>query len=206
MSPPVRAFVLNSLFGVLLLMLGVSLYQRTLSSGMVQSLPARGSQAAAMPSGDVASATQQMRDSLPSVSGNPESAAKLAQLMENVKNTPNDPELLLTIAGIFLDGGAWREADSFLARAVRAAPKDFRPYYFVGMSKSRQELYPEAAQAFEESLQREANPATQFNLAILYKYHLNQQEKAELLLREVSITPTASPLLRDKARQELEKK
>jgi len=205
MNPLARNFVLHGLFGILLLMLGISMYQRAVSPGMRQSLHTEKTlHAATAPSDDTT--PQQMRNSYFSAPRDPEAAEKLVQLMEHLQSVPGDPELLLKIARIFLENNAWGQADAFLARAALAAPKDFRPHYFMGMSKSGQGLYQEAAQAFTESLRRETNPAAQFDLAIVYKYHLSQLEKADILLRHVSISSAADEYLRHKATQELEKK
>ena len=207
MNPSVRVLMLKGLFGLLLLILAISLSHRVTSQKNLHSLPVeKMPNASAVPAENSKSASRQMQNSLFFLSKSPESEVKITQLMANLKTTPNDPELLMTIAEVFLTNNAWQEADGFLARAAIAAPNDFRPYYFIGISKSRQKLYQEASHAFEKSLQRGRMPETQFNLAILYKYHLNQHAKAESLLREVSTTSAANVHLRDKARLELEKK
>ena len=124
--------------------------------------------------------------------------------MARLQSNPHDADLLLEIAQVFIRAREWPQAESFLRRASVAAPKDARPLHFLGVSQASQEQYAEAAASFEQSLALNANPSTQFNLAILYRYYLNAPGRAKELLQAASTAPNAPEALKVKAAQELQ--
>ena len=79
-----------------------------------------------------------------------------------------------------------------------------RPYYFLGVTFANKKDYPAAAKAFEKARAlAPGNDSVKFNLAVLYRYHLDRREEAAALFAEVAASPVASESLKEKARVEM---
>ncbi len=129
----------------------------------------------------------------------------LGKLMAKLQAEPKNPALLMEIGGLFMEAKEWDRARFFLSRAVVAAPADTRPRYMLGISLFRLGNAPEAAKVFEDMLELKDEPAARFNLAVLYKYHLNRPEDAKKQLEIVASSPDADADLAAQARAELAK-
>ncbi len=134
----------------------------------------------------------------------PEDGARMGEFMARLQANPHDANLLLEIAQVFMRAQEWPQADNFLRRAAVAAPTDARPLHFLGVSQAARQQYAEAAASFEQALALDPNPSTQYNLAILYRYYLNQPAKAKALLEAAAASPAAPESLKAKAKQELD--
>lgn len=111
------------LFCCLVLLLATGLYQRVARPSLdyhlehsSAQLPEKSSQPAPAPTSGTANAMR-----MP-----PEDAAMLGQAMKTLRDQPNNPEILITIADIFIRHKDWQNAAHFLQHAATAAPGDVR--------------------------------------------------------------------------------
>lgn len=125
-----------------------------------------------------------------------EQSDDMMTLMQQLQANPNDTEALLAIGQAFFGIQDWTRAGIFFARAVTAAPDDIRPRLWLGNCLYQQGEMEKAAQCFEDLLAVKKSYETMFNLAIIYKYHLNKPEQAKRLLQEIvsSPAPEAGPV------------
>lgn len=130
-------------------------------------------------------------------------ADTLSELMRKIQADPQDAEALTRIGESFLMAKDWVRSGAFLSRAIVAAPKDIRPRYMMGISLYQQERMPEAALVFQDLLAIKKDPAAQYNLAVIYKYHLNREAEAETLLRDIVSSGTADVDTIGRAKKEL---
>lgn len=135
-----------------------------------------------------------------------EQAGSVSALMRKLQSNPNDATALMDIADIFIEAGEWARAEVFLTRAVLARPGDTRPRYMLGLAQHQAGKMAEAAVTFEELLSIKEDPAAMYNLAVIYKHHLNKAEEAQALLRRVLDSPSADMDTLDRANKEMMEK
>ena len=143
-------------------------------------MPPAGASAASGTGGDAGAAT-------------PEQAATIAA-MQKLQADPNDVDALLELADLFMRQNSPESAQGFINRALVAAPGD-----------ARQGKYPEAAEAMTRSLRLQDNPTVRYSLAVVYRYHLNDEAKAKEQLEAARANPDLPPDLRALVEQELAK-
>ena len=137
----------------------------------------------------------------------PEENAELARLMGVLRQSPSDVNSLLAIADLFSRNKDWRNALAFFDRAAQAAPSDMRPWYFRGVALAGIQDYAGAAAAFEHALERVlGNDSIRYNLAVLYRYHLNRPSEAASLFGAIVASPAAPESLKARAREEVQGK
>lgn len=122
----------------------------------------------------------------------PEQTAIIAA-MQKLRADPNDIDTLLELADLFMRQNKPENAQGFINRALVAAPGDARPSYYQGVLSARLGRYPEAADAMTRSLRMQDNPAVRYSLAVLYRYHLNDESKAKEQLEAARAHPDLSP-------------
>ena len=134
----------------------------------------------------------------------PEQAA-LIEHMKALQADPNNVEALLDLADAFIRQENPESAQGFINRALVAAPGDARPSYYQGVLFARQGKYPEAAEAMERSLKLRDNPSTRYSLAVIYRYHLNDPDKARQQLEAARVNPGLTPDMKTLIDEELAK-
>ena len=154
-------------------------------------MPPAGASAASGTGGDAGAAT-------------PKQAATIAA-MQKLQADPNDVDALLELADLFMRQNSPESAQGFINRALVAAPGDARPSYYQGVLDARQGKYPEAAEAMTRSLRLQDNPTVRYSLAVVYRYHLNDDAKAKEQLEAARANPDLPPDLRALVEQELAK-
>ena len=102
----------------------------------------------------------------------------IMSLMQAMKNNPNDVNTLLQLASLFAEQGNVDGAKDMAQRALVAAPSDHRPPYLMGVLLSREGAWADAAAQLERSIAMKDDAATRYSLAVLYRYHLGQEDKA----------------------------
>ena len=75
----------------------------------------------------------------------------------------------------------------------------------LGISLFRLGNAQEAATVFEDLLELRDEPAARFNLAVLYKYHLNRREDAKKQLEAIVASPDTDADMIAQAKAELAK-
>lgn len=125
-------------------------------------------------------------------------------LMQKMKDNPNDVDTLLEIARIFAEQGDNEGAKSMAERALVAAPSDARPPYIMGVLLSREGAWDEAATQLERSISLKDDAATRYSLAVIYRYHLKQENKARENY-EIAARICEDPALASMIKAELDK-
>lgn len=131
-------------------------------------------------------------------------ADAITELMRRLQADRNDAETLTEIGEIYLVAQQWPRAESFLTRAINNSPEDIRPRYMMGLCLYQQGKVTEAASAYEELLAIKEDPTAQYNLALIYKHRMGQEEKACELLNRVIASPASDVDLINKAKKERE--
>lgn len=139
----------------------------------------------------------------PAKTDSPENAAVMA-LMQKLQSNPNDVDTLLHLSSLFAERGDNDAALNMAERAGVAAPSDHRPAYLMGVLLARQEKWKDAAENLERSIQLKDDAATRYSLAVIYRYHLNEETKARENY-EVAAKICEDPALSSMIRAELEK-
>ena len=106
-------------------------------------------------------------------------SAQIMEAMRRMQENPNDPEALLSAARIFSAQGNADAALSLARRASVAAPSDPRPPHLAGVILAGQEKWEEAARELERSLSLKDDSSARYSAAVIYRYHLKQEEKAK---------------------------
>lgn len=132
----------------------------------------------------------------------PEQTEALMRHMQEIQSNPNNTEALVGIAELFLETGNDPMAEAFLQRAIMSKPADTYPRYALGLLLFKQGKAAQAAAAFEDLLEIHEEPAAMYNLALLYKYHLNKPEQAQGLLLEALDMPNLDEDLAKRLRAE----
>lgn len=125
-------------------------------------------------------------------------------LMQKMKDNPNGVDTLLEIARIFAEQGDNEGAKSMAERALVAAPSDARPPYIMGVLLSREGAWDEAAKQLERSISLKDDAATRYSLAVIYRYHLKQENKARENY-EIAARICEDPALASMIKAELDK-
>lgn len=140
----------------------------------------------------------------PKAQADAKNQAHIMELMQKLQNNPNDAETLLHLAQEFAQEGNLDAAKNLAERAYVAAPSDHRPSYLMGVLLARQEKWPEAAENLERSLRIKDDAAARYSLAVIYRYHLNQEAKAREYC-EIAAKICEDPALASMIRAEMEK-
>lgn len=118
-----------------------------------------------------------MRDARAPESPDPQAAAVM-ELMQKMQQDPNNVDTMLEIATLFASQGNAESAKSMLERAALSAPSDPRPPYLLGVQLAQAGQWDEAARSLERSLGLKDDASTRYSLGVLFRYHLQQEEKA----------------------------
>ncbi len=125
-------------------------------------------------------------------------------LMQKMKDNPNDVDTLLQLSSLFAEQGNTEGAKDMAERALVAAPSDHRPPYLLGVLLSREGSWAEAATQLERSIALKDDAATRYSLAVIYRYHLKQEDKARANY-ETAARICEDPALASMIRAELDK-
>ena len=130
-------------------------------------------------------------------------ADDLTALMRRLQANPNDADTLIELGAAFLTAKEWARAEAFLHRAVLSRPGDVRPRYMLGVCLYQQGKMEETRQTYEDLLAIREDPPALYNLALLYKYRLNDSARAARLLRKIVDSPEADADTLERAKKEL---
>ncbi|MGE4291822.1 MAG: tetratricopeptide repeat protein [Desulfovibrio sp.] len=113
--------------------------------------------------------------------------AMIAGLEKRLEENPKDIEALLQLASIRTMRGDKEGAAGFIDRAQAAAGSDKLALMDIAGRWFELERFDKAAQALETILRSEPDEMfAHYNLGLLYKYRLNQPEKAREHLEKVA--------------------
>lgn len=105
--------------------------------------------------------------------------AHLMEAMRRMQEDPHDADAMLGAARILSAQGNADAALSLAKRASIASPSDPRPPHLAGVILAGQEKWEEAVQELERSLSLRDDPSARYSAAVIYRYHLRQEEKAK---------------------------
>lgn len=150
-----------------------------------------------------ASSGDAMRSMMEQGADSPQGQAIMG-LMQKMKDNPNDVDTLLQLSSLFAEQGNAEGAKEMAQRALVAAPSDHRPPYLLGVLLSREGNWAEAASQLERSISLKDDAATRYSLAVIYRYHLKQEDKARANY-ETAARICDDPALASMIRAELDK-
>ncbi|WP_291320930.1 tetratricopeptide repeat protein [Desulfonatronospira sp.] len=131
--------------------------------------------------------------------------ARIAGLMQEVQENPENLHAILDLAGFFMQNEEWDRAYSFWNRALELDPDHQLALNQAGFTLFRMGEHARARDKFKRLL--EINPENHqghYNLAIIYKYYLDDQEMAREHFQTIlKLDPDNQELL-ERVRQELE--
>ena len=128
-------------------------------------------------------------------------------LMQKLQENPDDPGLQLAMAEKFMAMGSFDRAKVFLDKVAKARPDDPDVQNAMGVTLYNLKDLDGAKAVFEALLARDAGDyRARFNLALLYKYALNDPAKAAEGFKAVVASDKADPETRATAQKELETK
>lgn len=130
-------------------------------------------------------------------------SSAVSELMAKLRANPNDAATLMEIGDVFMTVEDWSRAQVFLKRAMISAPSDIRPRFMNAVCQFRMGAPKDAAETFESLLEIKKDPQAMYNLGLLYKYHLQQPDKAKALFAGIAASPDADEELIAKARKEM---
>ncbi len=128
-------------------------------------------------------------------------------LMQKLQENPDDPGLQLAMAEKFMAMGSFDRAKVFLDKVAKARPDDPDVQNALGVTLYNLKDPDGAKAAFETILAHDAGDyRARFNLALLYKYALNDPAKAAEGFKTVVASEKTDPETRATAQKELETK
>ncbi len=131
--------------------------------------------------------------------------SRIAGLMQEVEQNPENVGAITELASFFMQNEDWDKALSFWKRALDVEPENQLALNQAGFTLFQKQQHTEAKEMFQKLL--ELNPENyqgHFNLAIIYKYYLDEPEKAMDHLEKIIELDPDHPDLLERVRQELD--
>ncbi len=131
--------------------------------------------------------------------------SEVSALMAEVERNPENVEALTELAHIFMLMQAWERSFAFWKRVLALEPENKMALNQAGFTLFQQERYVEAVDYFETLLKLDENShRSLFNLGIIFKYYLDDQDKAEKYFHRIlEINPDDQQLI-ERVKSELD--
>ncbi|MCL1985789.1 MAG: tetratricopeptide repeat protein, partial [Betaproteobacteria bacterium] len=130
--------------------------------------------------------------------------ADLGVLMKRIQQDPGDVAAMLSLAERFVEDKNWAAAESFLRKAVVAAPGNPQPLYLLGVVLHNQGKHAEAAACLERVVNLRDEPSVRYSLGVLYMHYLQDPARGSQHLRAALAEPGLSDDLAKLIRVELD--
>ena len=131
--------------------------------------------------------------------------AQVSVLMAEVEKNPENVQALAELAHAFMLMQAWERSYAFWKRILVLEPENKLALNQAGFTLFQQERYSEAVDYFKALLKLdEESYRSLFNLGIIYKYYLDDQEKAEANFQRILDIGPEDPQLLERVRRELD--
>jgi tetratricopeptide (TPR) repeat protein len=128
----------------------------------------------------------------------------LSAMMKKLQDNPDDIEAMRSLGMSFMEMQAWDKALSFWDMVLERHADDVMALNQKGFCLFELEQYAEAAALFDRMLAIEKeNFHAHYNLGIIYKYYLEQPDKAGAHFQAVIDASPDDPALVSNARREL---
>ncbi len=130
---------------------------------------------------------------------------EVGNLMQAVKENPNDVPTLIHLTEHLIESGELDAAENFIHRALSLEANNAQLHYLHGIILYNADRHDEAVKSFEQVVALQDNASARYSLGILQVYHFKNVEKGiaefELGLKD----PSAPDELKDIIRAEIEK-
>ncbi|MFP4083415.1 MAG: tetratricopeptide repeat protein [Desulfonatronovibrio sp.] len=131
--------------------------------------------------------------------------AEVTALMAEVEENPQNVEALTELAHVFMLMEAWERSYSFWRRILDIEPANELALNQAGFTLFQMERHSEAVEYFETLLEMdEDNFRSHFNLGIIYKYYLNDPDRARQHFQRILEIAPDNPQLMERVKEELE--
>jgi tetratricopeptide (TPR) repeat protein len=128
----------------------------------------------------------------------------LSAMMKKLQDNPDDMETMRSLGMTFMEMKAWDKSISFWDMILERVDDDIMALNQKGFCLFEMEKYAEATEYFERMLRVEPqNPRAHFNLGIIFKYYLEEPEKAVPHFQAVVDSRPDDPQLLKNAEREL---
>lgn len=119
-------------------------------------------------------------------------------LMQKMQADPHNVETLLELARTFAEQGDFTAARDMAERAVIAAPSDHRAPHMLAVLLGQAGQWQDASAQLERSVSLKDDAAARYSLAVIYRYHLKQEDKARASFEaaaKICQDPALAPLI-----------
>lgn len=128
----------------------------------------------------------------------------ISAMMQRLQENPDDIEVMRSLGMSFMEMQAWERALAFWDMVLERHDHDVMALNQKGFCLFELERYDEAAALFERMLGIEKdNFHAHYNLGVIYKYYLEQPDKAASHFQAVVDGAPEDPALLSNARREL---
>jgi tetratricopeptide (TPR) repeat protein len=115
----------------------------------------------------------------PTMGAGPGPMAEIGKLMARLEENPRDIQTLNSLAMMFMEMHAWDRAAMFWNRILAEEPGSVTAHYHLGVVRFQLKEHEQAEQSFLKVLELDpASHLAHYNLGVLYKYFLEQPERA----------------------------
>ena len=129
---------------------------------------------------------------------------EIGRLMQHVQQNPSDVSAMIHLAEHLVEHENWAAAESFLRKAVVAAPGDAQPLYLLGVVLHNQGNHAEAAACLERVADLRDEPSVRYSLGVLYVHYLHDTVRGGQHLRAALTMPGLSDDLAKRIQLELD--
>jgi tetratricopeptide (TPR) repeat protein len=112
-------------------------------------------------------------------------AAALARVEGRLKQTPDDPRLLLLASRVYLGMNEQAKAEQSLRRTIELAPADSNAYALLGQLYVAQQRLPEARAEFDRVATKNPKDVAARTIAAMLSHQTNDLEDAKKRYREI---------------------
>ena len=115
-----------------------------------------------------------------------EPMGEIIALMQKLQKEPDNVEVLSELGNRFMFMRAWEKAMSFWTRLLKIDPENKMALNQVGVCYFELEQYEKARDTFLKLVKiDDKNYRAYYNLAMLYKYYMNDKDKARIYLQKI---------------------
>lgn len=130
---------------------------------------------------------------------------KVQSLMDHLKHSPDDLDVIATIAEEFSEMGDWANAEKFWRKSVGLQPGNAVRQFHLAVSLLQQDRLQEAVPELEKTLELQPdNAVAYFYLGMIHKTTLGAPEIAKRHLQKVIELNPSHKELREEAEKELQ--
>ncbi|WP_045214641.1 tetratricopeptide repeat protein [Desulfonatronovibrio magnus] len=131
--------------------------------------------------------------------------AEISGLMAEVDRNPDNVPAMIELAHLFMLMDAWERSYAFWNRILAIEPENELALNQAGFTLFQLERFTEAEERFQALLDLDPdNYRSHYNLGIMYKYYLDDQEKAEHHFHRILEIAPEDPELIQRIQHELD--